>query len=206
MSVSAAFWKCPDPDNPDSGEKSLPAPFLRFLFSPARWMPARFGLNIARPRASDNLSTGIPMASFHFRLENVLAYRKRLEEESMQALAGAVMRRDSLLARRDSLRKTQAEQRERLCRAQDLTGAERWLLQGFLHTLSLDLEAVKKDLVRAEEEVDRCRAALVQKAQERSLLESLREKQAASHAMLERQKEQREFDEAATLRYQIASV
>ena len=145
------------------------------------------------------------MAPFRFRLENVLTYRKRLEEEAMQTLAGAVLRRDRLLARRESLRKTREEHRERLCRAHLLTAAERWLLQGFLYALGQDLEDTEKDLSHAEEEVDRCRAALVQRAQDRSLLDRLREKQAASHAALERNKEQRAFDEAATLRYTPAS-
>ena len=68
-----------------------------------------------------------------------------------------------------------------------------------------DLERTKKSLAQAEEEVDRCRAELVEKAQERSLLDTLKEKQAAKHAMLERQKEQREFDETATLRFKPAT-
>ncbi|MDR2075866.1 MAG: flagellar export protein FliJ [Desulfovibrio sp.] len=145
------------------------------------------------------------MAPFRFRLETVLDYRKRLEEEAMQTLAGAVLRRDGLLARRQSLQGTRAEHRDRLCGAHLLTAAERWLLQGFLRALERDLKDTENALRQAEEEVDRCRTALVQKARERSLLDRLKEKQAAAHAALERANEQRAFDEAATLRYTPAS-
>ena len=146
------------------------------------------------------------MAPFRFRLENILAHRKRMEEEAMQTLAGAVLRRYNLLARREALRKSRAEHRERLCRAHLLTAAERWFLQGCLQILKQDCEAAEKDLLQAGEELDRCRADLVRKAQERSLLDRLKEKQTAAHATLERQKEQRAFDEAATLRYTPASL
>jgi flagellar FliJ protein len=145
------------------------------------------------------------MAPFRFRLESVLAHRARLEEEAMQALARAVTSRDDLLARRESLRKSREEQEERLCRAHLLTAAERWLLRGFLRALGQDLADTEKALLQAEEEVDRRRTALVQKAQDRSLLERLKEKQAASSAALERHQEQREFDEIATLRHTPAS-
>ncbi|MDR1360205.1 MAG: flagellar export protein FliJ [Deltaproteobacteria bacterium] len=146
------------------------------------------------------------MAPFHFRLENVLAYRTRLEEEAMQTLALAVAHQDALLLRRDSFRKTREEQEKRLCRAELLSPAERWFLRNFLRALEHDLKNTEEDLLQAGEEVDRCRAALIQKAQERSLLDRLKEKQTASHAALELHKEQREFDEAATLRYAPASL
>ena len=145
------------------------------------------------------------MAPFQFRLEQVLVYRKRLEEEAMQALAEAIMRRDALLARIEAIQTEQAGQRERFSRAAALDAAERWVLQTYMDGLQWDLERAREALAQAEEEVDRCRAELVEKAQERSLLDTLKEKQAAKHAMLERQKEQREFDETATLRFKPAA-
>ena len=145
------------------------------------------------------------MAPFHFRLEQVLAYRKRLEEEAMQALAEAVMRRDALLERIEAIKKDQAAQRERLASPAGMEAGERWVLQSYMDGLKLDLKRAVERLALAEEEVDRCRVELVEKAQERSLLDTLKEKQAAKHAMLERQKEQREFDEIATLRFKPAT-
>ena len=145
------------------------------------------------------------MAPFHFRLEQVLAYRRQMEEKAMQALAEAVTLRDSLLQCIESIREEQAMQRERLSRADTLESGERWVLQGYMDGLKLDLERAKEHLALAEEAVDRCRVELVEKSQERSLLDKLKEKQAARHAELERQKEQRELDETATLRFKPAA-
>ncbi len=146
------------------------------------------------------------MAVFHFRLEQVLAYRRQLEEEAMQALAEATMRRDATLARIERLGTERDEQRERLSKAQDLAPAELWLARSYDEALREDLARQQELLAAQEEEVHARRIALVEKAQERELLDKLKEKQAKRHAEQERQKEQREFDETATLRYKPAAV
>ena len=145
------------------------------------------------------------MAPFRFRLEQVRLYRKQLEEQAMQALAEAVSLRDSLVAGREAIQREQAVQRERLARAETLTAAERWLIQSYSNALKEDLISVENRLDLAEEEVDRCRTELIQKSQDRELLDTLKEKQTARHRELERQKEQRDFDETATLRYKPAA-
>lgn len=123
----------------------------------------------------------------------------------MQALASAVMRRDQLAQRLEQLREDEAVHRARLCRADALESAERWLLQKYVDGLREEQKRVLEDLALAEEEVDRCRGVLVQRAQERELLDKLKEKQAVRHAKEEREQEQRTYDETATLRYQPAS-
>ena len=145
------------------------------------------------------------MAPFRFRLEQVLVYRRQIEEKAMQALAEAVMRRDALVERIAAIREDQAAQRERLASPALMQAGERWVLQSYMDGLKLDLERAMEQRALAEEEVDRCRMELVEKSQERSLLDKLKEKQAAKHAALERQKEQREFDEIATLRFKPAT-
>ena len=146
------------------------------------------------------------MAAFTFRLEQVRRYRKQLEEQAMQALAQAVMRRDATLERIAALHQANAEQRDRLCRAERLSAAERWLTQNYETALKQDLMQAHTLLAEQENEVDRCRIELVQKAQERNLLDKLRDKQAVRHALQERQHEQRTNDETATLRYKPAAV
>ena len=146
------------------------------------------------------------MAPFVFRLEQVRLYRNQLEEQAMQALAQAVMRRDATLARIEGLHQAIAEQRARLCRAASLTAAERWLSHSYEYALKQDLVQAQALLVEQENDVDQCRIDLVQKAQDRNLLDSLKEKQAARHALQERQKEQRTNDETATLRYKPAAI
>ena len=145
------------------------------------------------------------MAAFTFRLEQVRLYRKQLEEQAMQALAQAVMRRDATLARIDELHESIAEQRGRLCRAETLNAAERWLAQTYETALKLDLAQAREVLAEQENDVDQCRIELVQKAQDRNLLDKLKEKQATRHALQERQKEQHINDETATLRYKPAA-
>lgn len=145
------------------------------------------------------------MPPFRFRLEQVLAYRRQLEEAAMQALASAVMHRDQLAQRLEQLREDEATHRARLCRPEAMESAERWLLQKYVDSLREEQKRVLRDLALAEEEVDRCRGVLVQRAQERELLDKLKEKQAVRHAKEEREQERRTYDETATLRYQPAS-
>ena len=146
------------------------------------------------------------MAPFVFRLEQVRLYRKQLEEQAMQALAEAVMRRDATVARIEGLNEAIAEQRARLSQAAALSAAERWLAQNYASALKQDLVHARELLVEQENDVDQRRIDLVQKAQDRNLLDSLKEKQAARHALQERQKEQRTNDETATLRYKPAAI
>lgn len=146
------------------------------------------------------------MAPFRFRLEQVRLYRKQLEEQAMQTLARAVAHRDSLNARVVSLQDSIREQQARLSRPEKLDSAERWLVQGYENALKIELEQTRRELYEAENTVDQCRADLVQKAKDRGLLDSLKEKQVQRHQLQERQQEQRTNDETATLRYKPAAV
>ena len=146
------------------------------------------------------------MAPFRFRLEQVRVYRKQLEEQAMQALTQAIVHRDALKKRIAALQQAIAEQHARLSRAEALEAAERWLAQNYAAGLKEDLHNARLALEEAENAVDRRRADLIQKAKERGLLDTLKEKQAARHLQLERQQEQHSHDETATLRYKPAAV
>lgn len=146
------------------------------------------------------------MAPFRFRLERVRLYRKQLEEQAMQALALAIMHRDALLERIAVLARTAAEQRARMCRPEAMEAAERWLTQSYLDALALDINIARQQLADAEEHMDACRIALVERAKERGLLDTLREKQMKRHLLLERQQERKSYDETATLRYKPATI
>jgi flagellar FliJ protein len=146
------------------------------------------------------------MAPFRFRLEQVRLYRKQLEERAMQALAQALAHRNALKEHIAALQQTLAEQHARLSRVEDLEAGERWLIQTYASGLKEDLQGARVALEEAEDAVDQRRANLVQKAKERGLLDTLKEKQAARHSQLERQQEQRSHDETATLRYKPAAV
>jgi len=146
------------------------------------------------------------MAPFQFRLEQVRLYRKQLEEQAMQALAQAVLHRDALKKHIASLHEALAEQRARLSRPEALEASERWLAQNYASGLEKDIQSATVALEEAENAVDKCRADLIQKAKDRGLLDTLKEKQAAKYLQLERQQEQHSYDETATLRYKPAAV
>lgn len=146
------------------------------------------------------------MAPFRFRLEQVRLYRKQLEEQAMQALAAAVMHRDAIVERIGRIRNAIDEQQVRLCRPEGMSAAERWLAQSYITALKADLAVANRERKKAEEHVDTCRVDLINKAKDRGLLDSLKEKQAARHLLEERQQEQRNNDETATLRYKPATI
>ena len=141
------------------------------------------------------------MATFRFQLEPVLDFRRALEEQAMQTMAAAIMRKDSVKERLEWISAELAVQREQLCRAASLAPAERWLIHTYETALKSDRERTVVELAQCEEEVDICREDVVKKSQERQLLEKLKEKQAERHARQERLTEQRVYDETATLRY-----
>jgi len=133
-------------------------------------------------------------------------YRKQLEEQAMQALAQAVAHRNALKEHIAALHEALTEQHVRLSRVEALEAAERWLTQNYISGIKKDLQSAEIALEEAENAVDRCRIDLVQKAKERGLLDTLKEKQAAKHLQLEHQQEQRNYDETATLRYKSVAV
>ena len=123
----------------------------------------------------------------------------------MQELARAVLRRDTLKRHIQILEKDIAGQQARLFRADTLAAAERWLAQNYMSALKEDLGETRRNLKDAEDIVDECRVTLVERAKERGLLDSLKEKQAARHLLLDRQQERRTNYETATLRYKAAA-
>ena len=145
------------------------------------------------------------MAGFTFRLEQVLQYRKQLEEQAMQELAAATETRNSIITLISQIETDLHQQRIKLSEPANLTPQERWLIYEYEKALQDDLLTQRKRLIEAEDTVDKCHVTLVKKAQERNLLDKLKEKQAARFAQEERLKEQRNYDETATLRFTPAS-
>ncbi len=141
------------------------------------------------------------MSVFRFSLEQVLRYRKQLEEQAMQVFALAVQARDKRLREKEACEAEAARQRARLASPDCLDAGERWLITGYIAALTLDIEQARADLAALEENVDKARADLTQKAQDRKLLERLKEKQADRHRLMENHKEQQNYDDIATIRF-----
>lgn len=141
------------------------------------------------------------MRPFHFSLEQVLGYRKQLEEQAMLVFAQAVQARDKRLLEKLQYEAEIEKSRARLADISTLDADERWLISGYITALTHDLGRAVRDLAVLEEDVDRCRAELTQRAQDRKLLEKLKEKQAKRHTMAENYKEQQNYDDIATIRF-----
>ena len=146
------------------------------------------------------------MGAFTFSLEQVLCYRKQLEEQAMQAVALAVLERDKRSREKDELDALLAQSRQKLANPALLDADERWLITGYVSALIYDIEKAKQDLAVLEERVDRARTVLIQKAQDKELLERLKEKQANRHRLAENHKEQQNYDDIATIRFMPPAV
>ncbi|MCC8193243.1 MAG: flagellar export protein FliJ [Deltaproteobacteria bacterium] len=146
------------------------------------------------------------MSVFKFSLEQVLRYRKQLEEQAMQRFAQAVQARDKRLREKEELGRRLAESREKLADPTLLDADERWLITGYVTALVHDIDLARQDLLVLEETVDKARADLTQKARDRKLLERLREKQANRHKLAENHKEQQNYDDIATIRFMPPAI
>lgn len=138
---------------------------------------------------------------FRFKLENILEYRRQVEDQAKLALAQARHLKEeqaTLVARLDL--DLQSCLRE-LSAKKQLTQADLWLWSSYRERLALDKRQAETKLTQLERMVDTRRRELVTKAMERKLLEKLRAKQAEQHGHDEQRKEQNEFDETATLRH-----
>lgn len=145
------------------------------------------------------------MAPFKFRLEQVLRYRMQLEDEAKQQLAEARRVRDQIRARIAEIDTEIAAVRGLLNRFSEMNDGERYVAQNYEASLRAERKTALVRLTQQEARVEDCRIDLTTRAQERSLLEKLKEKQAKRHAKEELLHEQRTNDETATLRFNITS-
>lgn len=141
------------------------------------------------------------MRPFHFSLNQVLGFRKLMEEQAMFAFGRAVQARDKRLREKIECEVEIEKSRKKMTNAATLDADERWLISGYVAALTHDLERARCDLAVLEEKVDQCRTELTERAQDRKLLEKLKEKQAQRHTMAENHKEQKNYDDIATIRF-----
>lgn len=141
------------------------------------------------------------MAVFTFRLEQVLRYRIQLEDEANQRLAEATRVRDAIRTRIAEIDTELLVAREALYNFPAMSEGERYVAQTYEASLRAERKTALIKLLEQDALVEDCRIELTAKAQERSLLEKLKEKQAQRHAKEELLNEQRTNDETATLRF-----
>ena len=141
------------------------------------------------------------MAVFKFRLEQVLRYRIQLEDVAKQRLAEATRVRDAIRSRIAEIDQELIVARKALHDFPTMNEGERYVAQTYEVSLRAERKTALVKLLQQDALVEDCRTELTTKAQERSLLDKLKEKQAKRHAKEELLHEQRTNDETATLRF-----
>lgn len=143
---------------------------------------------------------------FHFSLEKILDVREQLEEQAKIKLSKAqAFYREKALAV-ESIRATLEEHEATLYNEDQFSAADIWLWRNYKERLLLDVKQAESEMLEAAKELNRCRREAVARARDRKLLDKLKQKQAMRHAEEEQLKEQKEFDEMATVRYQPRSL
>lgn len=137
---------------------------------------------------------------FTFALQRVLDYRGQLEEQAKMALAKAqhayTKQVELVQEMRDALERHEASLYDNEPSPQEL-----WLWRNYKARLVQELKDADRRLLELAQIVNRCRREAVFRSKDRKLLEKLKTKQKIRHDEEEELREQKEFDEAATLRY-----
>lgn len=139
---------------------------------------------------------------FHFALEKVLQYRQQLEDQAQLALARAQKRYQEQNKLLDQLKEQLRDQENKFASKAQVTVNDMWLWRNYKERLLQDIRQAEKKLRQLASEVNNCRTEAINKAKDRKLLEKLKTNQHNKHLELEQHREQQEFDEMATLRYQ----
>ena len=141
---------------------------------------------------------------FAFGLEKVLEYRRQLEDEAKIALGKAMADHDAQQRKVDDLEaRLAAHSRSPYRDDGGQPGAgDIWLWQQYKEALERDIIDTKADLARLALILQKCRRDLVEKSKERKLLEKLKENQAKKYYAEANEKERKEFDEMATIRFE----
>lgn len=138
---------------------------------------------------------------FHFRLQKVLEYRQQREDQAKFAFAKAKADHDMQVVVVDNLRKALQKHEESLYSGKKLTEGDIWLWRQYRKRLIQDMEQAEMRLMELTRLMNAKRRELVERSKERKLLERLRSQQEIAFRREASAREQREYDEMATIRY-----
>lgn len=139
---------------------------------------------------------------FVFQLEHVLQYRQRLEEQARLELAMAQNDYQAQVRLVEGLRVKVNDAQRRLKNKIDMPAEELWLWTSYREHLLQEIERNEFLLQRYAARVAACRTELIQRAKDLKVLERLKTKQAVEYHVQQKREEQKELDEAASLRHQ----
>lgn len=167
-------------------------------------------LNICRSALYDGIltmpraeNTGVVMA-FRFSLEQVLVYRERLEQQAKIELARVERERIREQRRADQFHTMIEEQTDAMARLTPQQRDERWLAENFIKGLRIDLSAALTRVRNWENAAEAARRELLKRSIDKKTLEKLKAKQAEQYAQDERLREQKQYDETASLRFNVS--
>jgi len=146
------------------------------------------------------------MARFSFRLDPVLAHRRRLEDEQQLVFATAMQR----LVEAESLRNDYVARREAIgerIKHEHVAMSVDELRAAYAHCEYLDraIETQKRVIAEARRIADGERAVLLEKTKDKKILETLREHRRIAFELENASLEQREIDEINARRFDRAT-
>ena len=142
------------------------------------------------------------MPKFIFRLDPVLDYRQRLEDEQQVVLAAAISALRSAEADRDDYMKRRQEMRSRLLlHHSEMESVELRATYAHCDFLDRSIVAQQRAVEKAREKADQERAQLVVKTKEKKVLEVLKEHRRETFEAEASAIEQRESDEINSRRF-----
>lgn len=141
------------------------------------------------------------MAAFRFSLQQVLDYREQLTEQAQVELAKIAAQ---VISEENNIQEIQ----ENICIQEtnlqqlDLNkSGDRWLVENFIKSLQEELTIRLTRLKELRIALEEAQKKVVKLAKEHKVLEKLKSKQAERHAHNERQQEQKNYDETASIRF-----
>ena len=141
------------------------------------------------------------MPRFKFRLQKVLEYRQQREEQAKFAFAKAKADHEAQTIVVSNLRDMLDKHESSLYSGKQLTEGDIWLWRQYRKRLVQDLERAEMKLMELARLMNARRRELVERSKERKLLERLRSQQEIAFRREANAREQREYDEMATIRY-----
>ena len=142
--------------------------------------------------------------AFRFSLEQVLTYRERLEQQARIELARVEGERIREQRRADEFRAMLEEQTDAMERLAPQQRGERWLAENFIKGLRIELATALTRVRNWESAAEAARKELLKRSIDKKTLEKLKAKQAEQYAQDERLREQKQFDETASLRFKVS--
>ena len=141
---------------------------------------------------------------YSFKLEKILDFRKQVEEQARLALAEATRLHADQKKIVDEIEQKRINHQKK--EYEKLSVDDLWLWRQYNEALTKDLHSAQNRLTQLALNLQRCRTEAVQKSKDRKLLEKLKENQAKKYYEEENLKEQKEYDEMATLRFKSKTL